>query len=55
MNDAQRQQYRCEIAWLEREIEKLAKESVKRPRKQRQIDTYRRQIEEKKYQIELGM
>jgi len=55
MTEHQRNQYRHEIAWLEKEIEKLALEVVKKPRKQRQIDTYRKQIEQKKYEIELGV
>jgi hypothetical protein len=55
MSDAQRKQYAHEIAWLENEIEKLAKEVIKKPRRQRQIDTYRREIEQKKYEIELGI
>jgi hypothetical protein len=55
MSDHQRSQYTYEIAWLEKEIEKLALQVVKKPRKQRQIDTYRKQIEQKKYEIELGV
>lgn len=55
MTDHQRNQYRHEIKWLENEIEKLALQVVRKPRKQRQIDTYRKQIEQKKYEIELGV
>ena len=55
MTDHQRDQYRHEIAWLEKEIEKLALQVKKKPRKQRQIDTYRKQIEQKRYQIDLGV
>lgn len=55
MTDHQRDQYRHEIVWLEEEIEKLALQVKKKPRKQRQIDTYRKQIEHKKYEIELGV
>lgn len=55
MDDHQRRQYGHEIKWLENEIEKLAKMLHKKPRKQRQIDTYRKQIEQKKYQIALGI
>ncbi len=54
MTNQQRDQYMHEIAWLEKEIEKLALQVVKKPRKQRQIDTYRKQIEQKKYEIEFG-
>lgn len=55
MDDNQRNQYRLEIIWLENEIEKLAKMVIKKPRKQKQIDTYRMQIKQKEYQIELGV
>ena len=55
MDDHQRNQYRHEIRWLEKEIEKLAMMIVKKPSKQRQIDTYRKQIEQKEYQIALGV
>ena len=55
MNEHQREQYRREIIWLEIEIHKLAKQVVNKPRKQRQIDTYRKQIKQKEYEIELGI
>ncbi len=55
MTDHLRAQYRLEIEWLEEEIRKLSSQVVKKPRKQRQIDTYRKQIEQKKYQIDLGI
>ncbi len=55
MNDHQRQQCRHEIAWIEKEIVKLAKKIIKKPRVQRQIDTYRKQIRQKEYQIDLGL
>ena len=55
MSDQQRDQFKHEILWLEKEIEKLALQIKKKPRKQRQINTYRKQIEQKKYQIELGI
>ena len=55
MTDHQRQQYRHEIIWVEREIEKLALRLKKNPSVQKQIDEYRYQIEHKKYQIELGV
>ena len=54
MTEHQRWQYGREIAWLEKEIEKLALQVVRKPRKQRQIDEYRRQIEHKKCQIAMG-
>lgn len=55
MTEHQRQQYRHEIIWVEREIEKLALRLKKNPSVQKQIDEYRYQIEHKKYQIELGV
>jgi len=55
MDDHQRRQYGHEIIWLEGEIEKLSKQLIQKPRKQRQIDTYRKQIEQKKYQIDLAI
>ena len=55
MTAHQRNQYKLEIVWLEKELNKLALQVVKKPRKQRQIDTYRKQIEQKKYEIELGV
>ena len=55
MTEAQRNQYRLEVKWLEKEIEQLASEVVKKPRKQRQINTYRKQIEQIRYQIDLAV
>jgi len=55
VDDHQRCQYRLEIIWLEKEIEKLAKMVTTKPRKQRQIDTYRMQIRQKEYEIDLGI
>ena len=42
MEGHQRDQYKLEIVWLEQEIEKLALQAKKKPRKQRQVDTYRK-------------
>ncbi len=55
MDDHQRNQYRHEIKWLENKIEGLAKQLHKKPSKQKEIDTLRRQIKEKEYQIALGI
>ena len=55
LDENQNNQYRHEIAWLEDEIKKLAARVVKKPRVQRQIDNYRRQIKETEYNISLGL
>ena len=55
ITDEQRTQYAREIQWLEREIEKLAVRLPKKPRVQKQINDYRRQIKERQYQIDLGV
>ena len=47
--------YANEIKWLEAEIEKLAKKLAKKPRVQRQIDDYRRQIKDKQNQINFSL
>lgn len=48
-------QYAHEIKWLEAEIEKLAKKLAKKPRVQRQIDDYRRQIKDRQNQINFSL
>ena len=55
MTEDQKRQYRHEILWVEREIEKLALRLKRKPSVHKQIDEYRHQIEHKKYQIELGV
>jgi len=55
MTNTRTKQYAHEIKWLEAEIEKLAKKLAKKPRVQRQIDDYRRQIKDKQNQINFSL
>ena len=55
LDENQNKQYRHEIIWLEKEIEKLAGKVIKKPRVQRQINNYRRQIQQTEYNISLGL
>jgi len=51
LTESQRIQYLSEIKWLEDEIEKLTTLQAKKPSVQRQINEYKRQIQERELRL----
>jgi len=55
LSEPRKTQLKAEIDWLRNKISVLELDLKKRPRRQREINTYLHQIKQKEYEIALGI